>query len=145
MGLAVSSFSMRRQESASLSEPRPPRPVTYKIEVGLGPLSNPFAGCQTTAPVHPDGTYSVNVEGITAGTLYQKRFCSHIDWRAGNLIQFIAVTVFFGVGAPRRWRSAAIASVLSPFATRSRNSVVFARKASSDSGVTWGSTSRPRR
>ncbi len=41
----------------------------------------------------------VSLVGITIGTLYQKRFCSHIDWRAGNLIQFIAVTVFFGLGA----------------------------------------------
>lgn len=36
---------------------------------------------------------------ITLGTLYQKRFCSDIDWRAGNLIQFMAVAVFFGLGA----------------------------------------------
>jgi drug/metabolite transporter (DMT)-like permease len=41
----------------------------------------------------------VSLVGITIGTLYQKRFCSHIDWRAGNLIQFIAVTVFFGLAA----------------------------------------------
>jgi drug/metabolite transporter (DMT)-like permease len=41
----------------------------------------------------------VSLVSITIGTLYQKRFCSHIDWRAGNLIQFIAVTVFFTLGA----------------------------------------------
>jgi drug/metabolite transporter (DMT)-like permease len=41
----------------------------------------------------------VSLVSITVGTLYQKRFCSHIDWRAGNLIQFIAVTVFFAIGA----------------------------------------------
>lgn len=41
----------------------------------------------------------VSLVSITIGTLYQKRFCSHIDWRAGNLIQFMAVTVFFGLGA----------------------------------------------
>jgi drug/metabolite transporter (DMT)-like permease len=41
----------------------------------------------------------VSLVSITIGTLYQKRFCSHIDWRAGNLIQFIAVTVFFALGA----------------------------------------------
>ena len=41
----------------------------------------------------------VSLVSITIGTLYQKRFCSHIDWRAGNLIQFIAVTIFFGLGA----------------------------------------------
>ena len=41
----------------------------------------------------------VSLVSITIGTLYQKRFCSHIDWRAGNFIQFVAVTVFFAVGA----------------------------------------------
>jgi drug/metabolite transporter (DMT)-like permease len=41
----------------------------------------------------------VSLISITIGTLYQKRFCSHIDWRAGNLIQFMAVTVFFALGA----------------------------------------------
>ncbi len=41
----------------------------------------------------------VSLVSITIGTLYQKRFCSHIDWRAGNLIQFVAVTVFFAIGA----------------------------------------------
>lgn len=37
----------------------------------------------------------VSLVSITLGTLYQKRYCSHIDWRSGNLIQFIAVLVFF--------------------------------------------------
>lgn len=41
----------------------------------------------------------VSLVSITIGTLYQKRFCSHIDWRAGNLIQFMAATVFFALGA----------------------------------------------
>ena len=41
----------------------------------------------------------VSLVSITLGTLYQRRFCSRIDWRAGNLVQFIAVTVFFGLGA----------------------------------------------
>jgi drug/metabolite transporter (DMT)-like permease len=41
----------------------------------------------------------VSLISITIGTLYQKRFCGHIDWRAGNLIQFMAVTVFFALGA----------------------------------------------
>ncbi len=36
---------------------------------------------------------------ITLGTLYQKRYCSEIDWRAGNLIQFAAVGMFFAAGA----------------------------------------------
>lgn len=28
--------------------------------------------------------------GITVGTLYQKRFCPHFDWRTGAVIQFLA-------------------------------------------------------
>jgi drug/metabolite transporter (DMT)-like permease len=27
--------------------------------------------------------------GITLGTLYQKRYCGGIDWRAGNLVQYV--------------------------------------------------------
>ncbi len=36
---------------------------------------------------------------ITLGTLYQKRFCSGIDWRAGNIIQFLAAMALVGIGA----------------------------------------------
>jgi drug/metabolite transporter (DMT)-like permease len=41
----------------------------------------------------------VSLVSITLGTLYQKRYCGQIDWRAGNLVQYIAVTIFFGAGA----------------------------------------------
>jgi drug/metabolite transporter (DMT)-like permease len=41
----------------------------------------------------------VSLVSITLGTLYQRRYCGRIDWRAGNLVQYIAVTVFFGIGA----------------------------------------------
>jgi len=41
----------------------------------------------------------VSLVSITLGTLYQRRYCDAIDWRAGNLVQYIAVTVFFGLGA----------------------------------------------
>jgi drug/metabolite transporter (DMT)-like permease len=41
----------------------------------------------------------VSLVSITLGTLYQKRYCSRIDWRAGNLVQYIAVAVFFGAAA----------------------------------------------
>jgi drug/metabolite transporter (DMT)-like permease len=41
----------------------------------------------------------VSLVSITLGTLYQRRYCNHIDWRAGNLVQYIAVMIFFGVGA----------------------------------------------
>ena len=36
---------------------------------------------------------------ITLGTLYQRRYCNTIDWRAGNLVQYVAVTIFFAFGA----------------------------------------------
>jgi drug/metabolite transporter (DMT)-like permease len=42
---------------------------------------------------------AVSLVSITLGTLYQRRFCNHIDWRAGNLVQYVAVTVFFAIGA----------------------------------------------
>jgi len=37
----------------------------------------------------------VSLISITLGTLYQRRYCNRIDWRAGNLVQFIAGTIFF--------------------------------------------------
>jgi len=33
------------------------------------------------------------------GTLYQRRFCREIDWPFRNLVQYIAVTIFFAIGA----------------------------------------------
>jgi drug/metabolite transporter (DMT)-like permease len=41
----------------------------------------------------------VSLVSITLGTLYQKRYCSRIDWRTGNLVQYIAMTMFFAAGA----------------------------------------------
>ncbi|MCP4618567.1 MAG: DMT family transporter [Bradyrhizobium sp.] len=41
----------------------------------------------------------VSLVSITLGTLYQRRYCSHIDWRGGNLVQYAAVTVLFTIGA----------------------------------------------
>src|SRR5580693_3170397 len=41
----------------------------------------------------------VSLVSITLGTLYQRRYCREIDWRSGNLVQYIAVTIFFAVGA----------------------------------------------
>jgi drug/metabolite transporter (DMT)-like permease len=32
--------------------------------------------------------------GITAGTLYRKRFCTGHDLRTGNLVQFVAAALF---------------------------------------------------
>ena len=37
--------------------------------------------------------------GITLGTLYQKRFCGGIDWRAGNTVQYIGACVLFWLGS----------------------------------------------
>src|SRR5215510_9014661 len=42
---------------------------------------------------------AVSLVSITLGTLYQRRYCSRIDWRSGNVVQYIAVTVFFTVSA----------------------------------------------
>ncbi|HEX7788977.1 MAG TPA: EamA family transporter [Afipia sp.] len=36
---------------------------------------------------------------ITLGTLYQKRYCSQIDWRSGNFIQFLSAGLLFALGA----------------------------------------------
>jgi len=41
----------------------------------------------------------VSLVSITLGTLYQRRYCNHIDWRAGNLVQYAAVAIFFTAGA----------------------------------------------
>src|ERR1700681_573169 len=41
----------------------------------------------------------VSLVSIILGTLYQRRYCGNIDWRAGNLVQYVAVTIFFGVAA----------------------------------------------
>jgi drug/metabolite transporter (DMT)-like permease len=41
----------------------------------------------------------VSLVSITLGTLYQRRYCGDIDWRAGNLIQYSAVAIFFAVAA----------------------------------------------
>jgi drug/metabolite transporter (DMT)-like permease len=37
--------------------------------------------------------------GITFGTLYQKRYCGRIDWRTGNLVQYVAAGALFWLGA----------------------------------------------
>jgi drug/metabolite transporter (DMT)-like permease len=42
---------------------------------------------------------SVSLVSITLGTLYQRRYCGGIDWRAGNLIQYIAVAILFAAAA----------------------------------------------
>jgi drug/metabolite transporter (DMT)-like permease len=41
----------------------------------------------------------VSLIGITLGTLYQKRHCGAIDWRVGNLVQYIGAGLLFALGA----------------------------------------------
>ena len=41
----------------------------------------------------------VSLVSITLGTLYQRRYSGHIDWRAGNLVQYVAVMIFFAAAA----------------------------------------------
>jgi drug/metabolite transporter (DMT)-like permease len=41
----------------------------------------------------------VSLISITLGTLYQRQYCGRIDWRAGNLIQYVAVAILFAAGA----------------------------------------------
>ncbi|HWW46634.1 MAG TPA: DMT family transporter [Xanthobacteraceae bacterium] len=55
---------------------------------------------------------------ITFGALYQKRYCTQIDWRSGNLVQFVAVTLLFTAGAflfedrTVRWNAEFVAALL---------------------------------
>ncbi|MGH6665426.1 MAG: DMT family transporter, partial [Pseudolabrys sp.] len=41
----------------------------------------------------------VSLIGITLGTLYQKRYCGAIDWRAGNTVQYAGALLLFGLAA----------------------------------------------
>jgi drug/metabolite transporter (DMT)-like permease len=41
----------------------------------------------------------VSLVSITLGALYQKRFCGDIDWRSGNLVQYVTAVVFFAIGS----------------------------------------------
>jgi drug/metabolite transporter (DMT)-like permease len=42
---------------------------------------------------------AISLVSITLGTLYQRRYCNKIDWRSGNLVQYVAVAIFFTIGA----------------------------------------------
>jgi drug/metabolite transporter (DMT)-like permease len=41
----------------------------------------------------------VSLIGITLGTLYQKRYCGAIDWRAGNTVQYAGALLLFGIAS----------------------------------------------
>ena len=45
------------------------------------------------------GASLVSLLGITFGTLYQKRYCGPIDWRTGNIVQYVAAGSLFWIGA----------------------------------------------
>jgi len=45
------------------------------------------------------GASLMSLLGITFGTLYQKRYCGGIDWRAGNLVQYVAAGAWFWFAA----------------------------------------------
>jgi len=42
---------------------------------------------------------AVALVSITLGALYQKRYCATIDWRSGNLVQYVVVAAFFSLGS----------------------------------------------
>ena len=45
----------------------------------------------------------VSLLAITFGTLYQKRYCGRIDWRTGNLVQYVAAgALFWSAPSPSR-------------------------------------------
>ncbi len=63
------------------------------VGVGLvvsGKLGREFAA-QALVPA------CVALCGITAGTLYQKRFCPTLDWRTGSVVQFVPTAVVTGI------------------------------------------------
>src|SRR5258705_3798038 len=41
----------------------------------------------------------MSLVSITLGALFQRGYCGRIAWRAGNLVQYIAGTIFFAAGA----------------------------------------------
>ena len=58
--------------------------VANKLALGLGtPLGMALSG--------------IGLAGITAGTLYQKRFCGGMDIRSGGVVQFVAAGVLMTV------------------------------------------------
>src|SRR5438270_698723 len=61
--------------------------------------STGFIGAKYGLPYVEPLTFPALRIGITLGTLYQKRHCGNIDWRAGNFIQYIAAAILFTLGA----------------------------------------------
>jgi drug/metabolite transporter (DMT)-like permease len=73
----------------------------FGLALGLGGVALVLHDHGIIAAAPPLGWIAsfVSLIGITLGTLYQKRFCGRIDWRAGNLIQYIGAGLLFTAGA----------------------------------------------
>ena len=68
--------------------------------LGLAGVSLVVAGkLGTDFAAHALLPATVALLGITAGTLYQKRFCPALDWRTGSVAQFIPTAVLTGAAA----------------------------------------------
>jgi drug/metabolite transporter (DMT)-like permease len=65
--------------------------------IGVALVVQGKAGGETTALGWSAAV--VALVGMTAGTLYQKRFGGNIDWRPGFLIQYSAAAILFAIGA----------------------------------------------
>ena len=57
-------------------------------------LSNKLGGDFGPAALWPA---IISLLAITAGTLYQKRFCPHLDWRSGSVAQFLPTAIVTGL------------------------------------------------
>ena len=68
--------------------------------LGLAGVSLVVAGkLGTDFAAHALLPATIALLGITAGTLYQKRFCPALDWRTGSVAQFIPTAVLTGAAA----------------------------------------------
>ena len=70
------------------------------LGLGLAGVSLVVAGkLGTDFAAHALLPATIALLGITAGTLYQKRFCPALDWRTGSVAQFIPTAVLTGAAA----------------------------------------------
>jgi drug/metabolite transporter (DMT)-like permease len=73
----------------------------FGLALGLGGVAMVLHDRQMIADATVIGWIAsfISLLGITFGTLYQKRFCGGIDWRAGNLVQYAGAAALFGIAA----------------------------------------------
>ncbi|MBC7621079.1 MAG: DMT family transporter [Candidatus Saccharibacteria bacterium] len=70
------------------------------LVLGLAGVSLVVAGkLGTDFAAHALLPATIALLAITAGTLYQKRFCPALDWRTGSVAQFIPTAVLTGAAA----------------------------------------------